>query len=198
MLHRPPVMIVVGLAGDSAGLERIVQASTPDVTVLDHALGAEDGLEAAVRIAAWCPPSRILLVTAWEDPGVFHRAQAAGLGGFLLKKADDELLRQAVADIAAGRRFFPARYPEPRAVRERRRWDQLTSTEWAVIRALDLTGSPKPAAQLLGDGYSAKTVSNHLQSIYRKLKTNGFRTVIHLYRKEGATRDPGMGSPSPP
>lgn len=190
MIHRPPGMTVVGLAGNSEELEQLVRDTAPDVAVIDHALGSEDGMEAALLISRWCPVHRVLLITAWENPGIFRRAQDAGLGGFLLKKADDELLRNAVSEIAAGRRFFPERYPEPRALRERRRWESLSATEWAIVRALDDTGSPKPAAQTLGQGYSAKTVSNHLQSIYRKLQTSGFRTVIELYRQEGAARDP--------
>ncbi|MCF7764491.1 MAG: response regulator transcription factor [Verrucomicrobia bacterium] len=193
-LHRPPRTIVEGLASDAQELLALIQGKPPDVVLLDHAFGGDDGLELIARMAPWIPPERVLLVTAWEHSGTQALAKQAGLGGFLLKKADDTFLRSAVETVGTGRRFFPDEYPQPPAALSRRRWNDLSHSEWAVLRALCAAKSPKMAAQRLGDGYSSKTVSNHLQSIYGKLVTRGFKNVMELYLQEGFSKDPAQSA----
>lgn len=190
VLHHPPELSVIGLASNAIETHRLVQLTRPDVLVLDHAFGDDNGLELAERLKTIYPPARIILVTAWEDVGTWHRSMQLGLGGFLLKKVDDSWLRRAVGEVARGRRFFPEFYTEPSAVQGRPRWCDLSQTEWAVLRALSEADTPKQAASLMGHGYSPKTVSNHLQAIYRKLGRNGFRVVTDLYRNGGWKHDP--------
>lgn len=191
-LHCPPQIIVMSTAADARELIARVNTESPDVVLLDYAFAQDDGLELATRLGVMCPPERVILITAWENAGAYKVARDAGLGGFLLKKADDNRLRHAVVDVAAGRRFFPEirSYPEPPAPWGRPRWEALTQTEWKVLRVLVDAGTPKQAAAKMGHGYSPKTMANHLQNIYRKLGRNGFRVVADWYIHEGRRHDP--------
>jgi DNA-binding NarL/FixJ family response regulator len=136
------------------------------------------------------PAGRIILLTAWEDTHAWNRAKALGLGGLLLKKAGDQSLQQAVRDVASGKETFLPDLPVPEAVQRRTRWEDLTSTEWAVIRALEKHRTPKAVASQPGSPWVAKTVSSHLQSIYGKLNVRGSPHVIALYHAQGVIVDP--------
>ena len=193
-LHRPPALVVAGVASEKAELVTLARQTPVSVVLLDLFFGEECGLHLVEDLRPWCPPDRIILLTAWERPGYASRARKTGLGGFLLKQCNDDSLFQAVLAVANGENCFEVA-PSPSPVLSHiSRWDELSPTEWAVVRALVEAGSPKMAAPLLDPGYSAKTVHNHLASIYAKLETRGFRSVIELYQHEGMHLDPTTAS----
>ena len=96
---------IVGQATD--GLEAIEKASSlqPDLILLDIGLPKLNGIEAARKIRAASPSSKILFCSLLASPTVVAEALRVGANGYLLKTdAPDELL-VAVQTVLEGAQF---------------------------------------------------------------------------------------------
>lgn len=172
----PPETQIHWTARTIAEAEARFAESVPDVILMDHRL---DGQPVGVDLAAgWVrryPASRILILTAHEEPEIWQRARNAGLAGFLIKKATDDSLMQAVLTVARGGTWFD----HPLLP-----WGLLTPAELAVVDVLSVHGSAKIAAAALVPPVSVRTVESHLQNIYRKLGIRNIKELIRRYRME--------------
>jgi len=172
----PPETRVSWTAGSIADAEARFAEEIPDVILMDHRLnGHPVGVDLA---AAWVrrqPTSRILILTAYEEPEIWQRSRDAGLAGFLIKKADDESLIEAVLTVAWGGTWFD----HPLLP-----WGLLTPAEMVVVAALEKHGSAKIAAAALTPPLSVRTVESHLQNIYSKLGIRNVKELIRRYRLE--------------
>jgi CheY-like chemotaxis protein len=109
MLERSsPRWQVVGEASD--GLDAVEKACTlqPDLTLLDIGLPGLNGIEAAARILARHPASRILFVSEHSAPDIVDAALATGAGGYLVKSRASVELRPAMSAVVEGGRFLSA------------------------------------------------------------------------------------------
>lgn len=172
----PPETRVGWTARNTAEAEARFAEEVPDVILMDHRL---DGRPVGVDLAAdWVrrqPTSRILILTAYEEPEIWQRSRDAGLAGFLIKKADDENLIQAVLTVARGGTWFEHPILP---------WGWLTPAEMVVVAALEKHGSAKVAAASLFPPLSVRTVESHLQHIYAKLGIRNVKELIRRYRLE--------------
>src|ERR1700722_15333039 len=78
----------------------------PDVVVMDLGMPGMGGLEALRRIRARDSGARVLALSAHDDPMHARRALREGALGFLSKRSAPEVLIEAIASIAAGRRYL--------------------------------------------------------------------------------------------
>ena len=97
---------VVGEAAD--GLEALQHAAAlvPDLILLDVELPGMSGIEAAARILADAPRSKILFVSAHRSWDIAEAAFGNGARGYILKSDAGFELLPAMDAIAAGRRFI--------------------------------------------------------------------------------------------
>jgi DNA-binding NarL/FixJ family response regulator len=80
-----------------------------DVVLMDIELPGMDGIEAVTRLKSLWPDLRVVMLTAFEDPGRILRAICAGADGYLLKKASvDEVLDEVRGVLAGGSPLTPA------------------------------------------------------------------------------------------
>lgn len=93
---------VVGEAADGEAGVRVVAELAPDVVLLDVRMPGMDGLEAARRILAAGLPTRVVVLTTFDEDEYVTAALRAGVSGFLLKVAPPEDLVSAVRTVAAG------------------------------------------------------------------------------------------------
>lgn len=93
---------VVGEAADGEAGVRVVTELAPDVVLLDVRMPGMDGLEAARRILAAGLPTRVVVLTTFDEDEYVTAALRAGVSGFLLKVAPPEDLVSAVRTVAAG------------------------------------------------------------------------------------------------
>jgi DNA-binding NarL/FixJ family response regulator len=103
LLAGHPDLHVVGEAADGAELLAAVDASRPDVVLLDVRMPEVDGVSAlrALRAAHSDPPAVVVLTTFRADALVLD-ALRAGAAGFLLKHTPPERIVAAVVAAAAG------------------------------------------------------------------------------------------------
>lgn len=101
---------VVGEASDGEAAVRLAREQTPDLVIMDVKMPGMDGLTAAERIVAE-ELSAVLILTAFSQRDLVHRAAEAGAIGYLVKPFQKSDLVPAIevalarnAELAALRR----------------------------------------------------------------------------------------------
>ena len=95
-------MEVVGEAEDGEEAVALVQATEPDVVLLDLVMPRVDGIEATRRIREHTPSTRILVLTSFADDRTVLPAVRAGAAGYLLKDVQPPELARAIRIVHAG------------------------------------------------------------------------------------------------
>jgi DNA-binding NarL/FixJ family response regulator len=93
---------VVGEAQDGEEAVARVRELEPDVVLMDVRMPTLDGIAATRRIVSDRLPSRVLVLTTFDDETIVYDAMKAGASGFLLKSAPPAKLVDAVRTVAAG------------------------------------------------------------------------------------------------
>ena len=191
ILSREPDIEVIADAANGRDAVAATRRHRPDVVLMDIRMPILDGL-AATRDIAGVPdcPSRVIVLTTFDDDHYIYDALAAGASGFLLKDAPADQLINAIHTVAGGaailapavtRRLieqFTRRRPE---TREQTLVDRLTERERDVLRLI-ATGQSNPeiaATLVLGEA----TVKTHVARILAKLEARDrVQAVIISYR----------------
>ncbi|MGY1594543.1 response regulator [Geodermatophilus sp. SYSU D00708] len=177
VLAAEPDIEVVGEAADGAAGVQVVTDARPDVVLLDVRMPGMDGLEAARRIVAADLPTRVVVLTTFDEDEYVAAALRAGVSGFLLKVAPPEDLVAAVRTVAAGQglldpavtlrvieSFAAAPAPDPARAGA---LAQLTERETDVLAlvAAGLSNAEIAARLYLGEA----TVKTHVSRVLLKL-----------------------------
>jgi DNA-binding NarL/FixJ family response regulator len=177
VLAAEPDIEVVGEAADGAAGVRVVTDLRPDVVLLDIRMPGMDGLEAARRILAAELPTRVVVLTTFDEDEYVAAALRTGVSGFLLKVAPPEDLVAAVRTVAAGQglldpavtlrvieSFAAAPAPDPgRAGALRTLTDR--ETDVLALVAAGLSNAEIAARLYLGEA----TVKTHVSRVLLKL-----------------------------
>jgi len=170
---------VVAEAADGEEAVRLVNLLKPEVVVMDVTMPVLDGIEATRRIHAATGDTKVLVLTMHDEDALRVRALRAGAVGFLTKDSAMQEVVATVKAVALGDTVFS---PEIAAAMMAEfpvnANGSLESTPDEVESPL--TKREREILQHVADGYStteigrelfisAKTVKNHLASIYAKL-----------------------------
>jgi CheY-like chemotaxis protein len=104
-LQKKTGLLVVGEAADGLEAVQMAERLRPNVIVLDIGLPIIDGIEAARRIRALSPLSKILFVSQESSPDIVQEALSLGSGYVIKTRAGIELLA-AVEALRLGDRFI--------------------------------------------------------------------------------------------
>ncbi|MBY8872784.1 response regulator transcription factor [Micromonospora sp. PLK6-60] len=179
-----PDLEVVGEAGTGAEAVRLARETVPDVVLMDLRMPGTDGIAATRAISAAGGPTRVLVLTTFDDDEHVHAALRAGASGFLVKDMALEEILGAVRVVAAGdaliapgvtRRLIaefarrPDLPPRPRGL------PGVTEREREV---LTLVGRGLSNAEIAGAlVISQATAKAHVGRLFTKL---GARDRVHL------------------
>ena len=100
---------VVATVADGRALVRVAETARPDVVVTDIVMPGLDGIAATMALLAQRPDTRVVLVTAYDDPDVAERGYAAGALGYVSKHRAGQELVAAVRAAARGERYTSPR-----------------------------------------------------------------------------------------
>jgi DNA-binding NarL/FixJ family response regulator len=182
LLERQADIEVVGEAGDGVEALEASQLQRPDVAVLDVSMPRMTGLQAAREVRAHSPDTRVLLLSMHEDERYFFEGLEAGAAGYVLKRAADTDLIDAVRTVAAGHTFLSDGAQEGLM----REWlesgrsepdDPLTPRELEVVKLIAEAYTNRQIAETLT--LSEKTVESHRSNVLSKL---GMRDRVELVR----------------
>lgn len=109
LLERRDDLVVCGQAGTSDEAIRLCEQHRPDVVLLDLRLGGSagsQGIDLIEPLRRASSGTRVLMLSAFAEPGEVRRAIAAGIDGYILKDADGAAIVKVVREVAAGTRVF--------------------------------------------------------------------------------------------
>jgi two-component system invasion response regulator UvrY len=172
LLQTAPDMTVIAEAESGETACRLYGEHAPDVVVMDLAMPGMGGLEALRRIRARNSQAKVLTLSAHDDPMHARRALHEGALGFLSKRSAPEALLEAVAAIAAGRRYVDPNLAQKLALAEfdgaaKSPVERLSEREFEVFVRLAGGATVQRIAQDLH--LSASTIGTHLYNIKQKL-----------------------------
>ena len=166
VISSEPGLEWVGEAGDGQTALDLVRRLQPDVLLLDLGLPELDGLQVMRAIADDRSRTRVLVVTARQDPLSVRTALSYGAHGYLLKTEDASALVSALRTIADGGYHVS---PELASVFERddETHEPLTPREIEIAKGVGRGLASKRIGHDLG--ISEHTVRKHRENIARKL-----------------------------
>ena len=97
---------VLGEGSDGRSGYDAARSLRPDVVLMDLHMPGTDGVWATAQIAADCPDTKVLVLTAFDTDAMVSAALHAGATGFLLKDSAPEVIFRAVHAAADGQRAF--------------------------------------------------------------------------------------------
>jgi DNA-binding NarL/FixJ family response regulator len=174
LLSADPDLEVVGEAEDGMEALRLAATLRPDMVLLDITMPPENGIETAKRLKQEHPQLGVLFLTMHEDEGLLHEALRAGAAGYVIKRAEEAEIVQAIhaasrGDIYVHPAMTRALLHQPVTTEQRRGSpaDALTRRELEVLRLLAKGNTNRQIADLLG--LSVRTVENHRANLMGKL-----------------------------
>jgi DNA-binding NarL/FixJ family response regulator len=179
---------LVGEAGTGEDAIPLVEATKPDVVIMDIEMPGMGGIEATRVLAARHPAVPVLALTMYGQDEFVYAALRAGARGYLLKGAQQQELIHAIQAVAQGQAVFGADVadrllatfssaPAPRP------FPELTHREREILSLITSgTGNIQIARRL---GLSPKTVANHVSNILTKLQVQDRAQAIAVARKAG-------------
>lgn len=141
---------VVGQAFSGFEAVQKLQETETDVVLMDIRLPDIDGIEAGRRIKKHRPETKIIVLTTFNDREYVTEAMNAGVEGFLLKEASEEVIVRTIRSVCEGKIFI--------------------STETAV-------GPSQATATLVTSGDDASTIGKINQLSQREQEV--FMLLVH-------------------
>ena len=167
---------VCGEASSAEEAFRQVRKLKPDVVVLDVLLKGSASFDVIKRVRTTSPATRVVMLSAFDNPTYVARAISGGAHDYLLKTASRLEVIAAITGAAAG--SLPSRAGELRRVASSisKRESligggvRLTPRETQVLRVVAMGLSN----QEIGDSLeiSVETVKEHVQNLLRKTGLN--------------------------
>jgi DNA-binding NarL/FixJ family response regulator len=157
---------VVGEAGDGEEAIRLAIELKPDLVLMDVTMPVLDGIEATRRLRLSAPEARVVILTMHGEEETIADALRAGAVAYLLKDCSTDQVAETLRAVAAGDTDLSADLART-LLAERTVAPSLSSREIEVLQMFADGCSTVEVGERLY--ISAKTVKNHLVSIYEKL-----------------------------
>jgi DNA-binding NarL/FixJ family response regulator len=147
----------------------------PNVVLMDIHLPGESGIACTARLRGKMPDLQVIMLTVYKDIKMIFQALKAGACGYVLKRADESEILDAIAEVRGGgapmtseiARMVVRAFADTPQMSASEGTDQLSTREMEIL-ALVAEGCPNKeiASRLF---ISTATVRTHLMHIYEKL-----------------------------
>ncbi|HUH96425.1 MAG TPA: response regulator transcription factor [Anaerolineales bacterium] len=192
-------MKVIGQASNGADALELIRSLRPAVAVLDVNLPGINGQQITHQVTQEKSPTRVLLVTGYDDVEQALHAALAGAAAFCSKNIEPQNLVQIIRDVVRGKFIFSSQVFNQRELEAwmneqmegaRRSYSEpgspfhpLSEREMEVLECVVKGMSNKEIAGLLG--ISHQTVKNHVTSILRKFGVEDRTQAVVYALKHG-------------
>src|ERR1700730_3530574 len=184
---------VVAEAQDGEDAIAKAEELVPDVVLMDVRMPRVNGIEAARRIRALLPSTRVLMLTVSDEEDDLYEAIKAGANGYLLKEISVEEVAGAIHAVVQGQSLISPSMASKllnefnslaKKADERQQFPAptLTSRELEVLKLVAKGMSNREIAD--GLFISENTVKNHVRNILEKLHLHSrMEPVIYAVRE---------------
>lgn len=193
LLNAEPDLQVTDEAADGPEALRLIQTRRPDVALLDIGLPGLSGIEVTRRLQKTLPKVRVLILTVHEDESLLREAIRAGAAGYIVKRAVESELIDAIRAVWRGNQYVhPAmthallKDLSPSPVSDETPVEPLTPREIDVLRLLVQGYTNRQVAEALH--LSVRTVESHRSNLTNKLSLRS-RLELMRYAQEHGLMD---------
>ena len=164
---------VVGQAQDAKSAVALATQTQPQIVLLDVRMPDTDGLDLLEELRTIAPHSRVIILSAYDNPTYVARAVTLGASDYVLKGSGKAELLASIRAVASGDRSRQsALVRRIEAVLQSTNeapvsGAALTTRESQVLRHLALGLSNKDIGRSLS--ISIETVKEHVQNVLRKM-----------------------------
>ena len=170
---------------------------------MDIGLPGLNGIEATTEILRHCPETKIVILSMYDDEHSVVSAIRSGARAFVLKKASDNDLLDALRTVAKGGSYLSPQVSD-RLLHRIQRGDLeskqvpsalegLSPRELQVLRLVAEGKTSKEIAVMLDLGL--QTVRSYRKTMMKKLGVNNVAGLTQLALSAGLTRFPAAASP---
>jgi RNA polymerase sigma factor (sigma-70 family) len=185
-------ILVVGEAANGDEIAKVVERMKPDIMLLDLKMPRGDVVQNLLEIAARCPATRVMILTAFSDEESVLNAAKGGAKGYVPKGVPTAILLQAIKTVYNGGVWIDKEIPSWQIFEEIAQ-AQASDVSPEVDESIKaLTKREMEILRLVAEGLtneeigkkifiSEKTVKTHLTNIFDKLKVNNrFKAALML------------------
>lgn len=178
---------VVGEADDGSAALELIKENLPEVALLDYRMPGMDGGQVAAAVRSQGLPTRVLLISAHDEPAIVYQALQQGATGFVLKDSTRSEIVKAVLDCAQGRDVVAPALVGGLTAEIRHRAEPtgpvLSAREREVLNRI-ARGQSIPV--IAGELYVApSTVKTHVQRLYEKLGVSDRAAAVAEAMRQG-------------
>ncbi|MEW6667941.1 MAG: response regulator transcription factor [Thermodesulfobacteriota bacterium] len=166
---------VVGEAQDGLEAIRSVERLKPDLVLLNLALSRMNGTSVIRRLRDLSPRPKILVLTEQDGGDGIRETLQLGVGGYCLKQASGTELLLAIRTVMSGRLYLSPSIVEA-VLRNCLACEG--STEYTDIGILSVR--EREVLKLIGEGFSAKEISEYLGISTRTVERHRFNMMRKL------------------
>jgi two-component system, NarL family, response regulator NreC len=190
LLNAEPDMDVIGEAADGNEALRLAEKLRPDVMLLDINMPGPTGIDVTQELKRSQPQIAVLILTVHEDYSLLQEAVRVGAAGYIIKRAVESELINAIHSVASGDLYVhPAMTrallqdlpsAESQAAGSLK---MLTRREIEVLRLIAQGNTNRQIADALC--LSVRTVESHRSNIMGKLALNTRVELVHYAMEHG-------------
>jgi len=189
---------VMGEAESGTEALQICRAKRPDIILMDIGLPGLNGIETTTEILRHCPDVKIIILSMYDDEHSVVSAIRSGARAFVLKKASDDDLLNALRMVAKGGSYLSPQVSD-RLLHRIQKGDLdsrpapsaltgLSPRELQVLRLVAEGKTSKEIAVMLDLGL--QTVRSYRKTMMKKLGVNNIAGLTQVALAAGVTRFP--------
>ena len=190
---------VVAEAGSGGEALQLVEEYAPDVLILDINLPDKSGIDVASELDNRELRTKILVLTAHDDPQLIFELLEKGAVGYVLKDEALETLANAVRAAARGRSWLSPEVASQVVQRAIKRQSSVDPGVPTLVYAEGLTAREREILCYLAEGLdnsaiaerctvTKRTVQNHISNIYGKLGVTSRAEAMLYALRTGLTQ----------
>ncbi len=187
---------VVGEAETGSDAVQVCKKLLPDIILMDIGLPGLNGIEATAEVLRHCPETRVIVLSMYDDEHSVVSAIRSGARAYVLKKASDGDLLDALRTVAKGGSYMSPQVSD-RLLNRIQRGDMeakqvpsllegLSPRELQVLRLVAEGKTSKEIAVMLDLGL--QTVRSYRKTMMKKLNVNNVAGLTQLALSAGLTR----------
>ena len=196
ILERGTEFRVVGEAENGADAVQLCKKAAPDLVLMDIGLPGMNGIEATTELLRHCPGVKVVILSMYDDENSVVGAIRSGARAFILKKASDTDLLDAMRMVARGGAYLSPQVSD-RLLNRIQKGDLeakqsppvlevLSPRELQVLRMVAEGKTSKEIAVMLD--LREQTVRSYRKTMMKKLGVNNVAGLTQLALSTGLTQ----------